>query len=126
MYARCLGYLVIEADNDARSHLSHEILGCAGDRDRINSLAEFYINHLFRLCESFLEFLVTASSFIFLLVRKTKGRTPKPSEHPSQPSFENDRDFFSLTVDPAPKDHTAAKLAVSSLYDVDQTCYLHL
>lgn len=52
--------------------------------------------------------------FIFLLVRRNKGRTPTPSEHPSRPSFEVHSSFFSVVADPAPRDHTAAKQSVSS------------
>jgi len=53
MYARCLGFLIIEApDDDARDYISHEIMQCEGNGDRMNELAQLYINHLFRLCES--------------------------------------------------------------------------
>jgi hypothetical protein len=58
MYARCLGYLILEApDDNARNHISHEILRCNGDSDTMNSLAEFYIQRLFRLCEFILDLL---------------------------------------------------------------------
>ncbi|CAA7265222.1 unnamed protein product [Cyclocybe aegerita] len=94
MHARCLGYLIREApDDEARCHVSEEILLCNGNPKSLNLLAKFYIEHLFRL------------------FRQNKGRTPGASHHPSRPSFEEERFFFSSTVDSAPKDHTAAKKA---------------
>ncbi|KAJ3515226.1 hypothetical protein NLJ89_g1890 [Agrocybe chaxingu] len=90
VYARCLGYLIREAPNDeARRRVSEEILLCEGAPEPMNLLAQFYIDHLFRL------------------FRQTKDRTPPPSHHSSPPS----EDLFSSTVDRAPKDHTAAKNA---------------
>ncbi|CAA7265206.1 unnamed protein product [Cyclocybe aegerita] len=91
MYARCLGYLIHEApDDEARCHVSEEILLCERDPESMNLLAQFYIDHLFRL------------------FRQNRGRTPSPSRHSSCPYPE---DFLSSTVDPAPKEHTAAKNA---------------
>lgn len=55
IYARCLGFLIIEAPDDAaRDYISHEIMRCEGNSDRMNALAQFYITHLFRLCGSLL------------------------------------------------------------------------
>ena len=52
MYARCLGFLIIEAPSDeARDYLSSEITQCGGDVNKMNNLAKFYIENLFRLCE---------------------------------------------------------------------------
>jgi len=114
MYARCLGFLIIEApDDDARDYISHEIMQCEGNGDRMNELAQLYINHLFRLCESL--FLIFSHRLIFFLVRQDKGCTPISSFHPSRPSFEEELFFFSPTVDPAPTDHRASKRAVSWL-----------
>ena len=52
VYARCLGYLILEApDFDARHLIVEEILECKANHDEMDSLAQLYINHLFRLCE---------------------------------------------------------------------------
>ena len=52
MYARCLGFLIIEAPSDkARDYLSSEITQCGSDVNKMNILAKFYIENLFRLCE---------------------------------------------------------------------------
>ena len=57
MYARCLGFLIVEAPSEeARDYISREIRGCHSDANEINKLAKFYIENLFRLCESFLIF----------------------------------------------------------------------
>jgi len=64
MYARCLGYLITEAPNDsARDYIAREILTCVGDGEKLNELARFYINHLFRLCMWFC-FLALLSRFL--------------------------------------------------------------
>lgn len=52
MYAPCLGYLILEAPNpNAQVIIAAEILQCMADHDLMARLAEFYINHLFCLCE---------------------------------------------------------------------------
>ncbi|KAF8268184.1 hypothetical protein EI94DRAFT_1700463 [Lactarius quietus] len=92
IHARCLGYMLIEAIDDAsRDYIAEDIVICMNNDDKLNDLAKFYVDHIFRL------------------FRQKKGRTPTPSYHPSHDSFENDRFFYSATVDPAPKDHSEAK-----------------
>ena len=52
MFARCLGYLILEAPTSAgRDMISDDILECKGNRDDMEALAQLYINHLLRLCE---------------------------------------------------------------------------
>ena len=69
MYARCLGYLITEApDDDAREYIASEILTCMGDGEKMNELARFYMNHLFRLCE--LASWISSCFLIFLLSPK--------------------------------------------------------
>ena len=52
MFARCLGYLILEAPTSAgRDMISDEILECKGNRDDMEALAQLYIHHLLRLCE---------------------------------------------------------------------------
>jgi len=54
MYARCLGYLLLEAPSpEARGIFSDEIIECIVQGADVNLLAEFYIKHLFRLCAFF-------------------------------------------------------------------------
>lgn len=55
VYAHCLEYLVLEAPGDtAQTYIAREILECRGDRDKLDDLAEFYINNLFCLCTFFI------------------------------------------------------------------------
>jgi hypothetical protein len=50
MHARCLGYLIIEATDDAsRDYISEEILQCMADDKKLQDLAKLYIEHIFRL-----------------------------------------------------------------------------
>ena len=114
MYARCLGYLLLEAPTtDAQDFLAHEIIECATHRTDMDMLAEFYISHLFRLCMLFCAIWCFPFSFSCYIVRRDKGRMPTPSEHPSRPSFEMHSSFFSVVADPAPRNHTTAKQSVS-------------
>ena len=73
MFARCLGYLILEAPTSAgRDMISDEILECKGNMDDMEALARLYINHLLRLCE-----LIVLYSFVYLIScqsGKIKGR----------------------------------------------------
>jgi hypothetical protein len=52
IYARCLGYLISEAPTaNARDVIGHEITECKADPEKMDKLADLYINHLLRLCE---------------------------------------------------------------------------
>ena len=52
MHARCLGYLIIEAIDDAsRNYITEEILRCMADDDKLRDLTKLYVEHLFRFCE---------------------------------------------------------------------------
>jgi len=63
MFARCLGYLILEAPTSAgRDMISDKILECNGNRDAMEALARLYINHLLRLCE-----LIFLCSFAYLI-----------------------------------------------------------
>ncbi|KAF5348781.1 hypothetical protein D9756_009749 [Leucocoprinus leucothites] len=94
MCARCLGYFLIEAPVVHGQHtVAKDILLCNGDKRAMDHLAQLYINH------------------IILLFRQNKGKTPAPSYHPSRPSFDDNSLFYSATIEPAPQDHRAAKLA---------------
>ena len=52
VYGRCLGYLLTETlHTDAKRIVADEIIGCNGCREKMNQLAETYINHIIRLCQ---------------------------------------------------------------------------
>jgi hypothetical protein len=71
MYARCLGYLITEAPTDgARDYIATEILTCMGDGEKMNELARFHINHLFRLCEFFFDL----PRYLVLIFFQSEGR----------------------------------------------------
>ncbi|KZP12564.1 hypothetical protein FIBSPDRAFT_921823 [Athelia psychrophila] len=96
MYARLLGYLVLESPGDeGRDYITDEIIRCDSDNDRMNCLAKLYQDHLLRL------------------FRQNKGHTPTttPSYDPSLPSVEEEKFLYSSAVEPAPNDHTQAKKA---------------
>ena len=118
LYARCLGYLLQEAiDETSRDYVAAEIIRCKYDAQKLNDLAKFYILHIFRLCELGIAYrfhINNADISRVVSVRQNKGGTPAPSFHPSRDSFEaSEKSFYAGPVEPAPKDHSSAKKAVS-------------
>jgi hypothetical protein len=54
VYGRCLGYLLTETSHtNGKRMVSDDIIKCDGQREKMNELAETYINHLIRLCQGF-------------------------------------------------------------------------
>jgi hypothetical protein len=54
VYGRCLGYLLTETPHtNGKRMVSEGIIKCNGQREKMNELAETYINHLIRLCQWF-------------------------------------------------------------------------
>ena len=53
MLARCLGFLMRELPPEASELVANEIVGCYADLKKMADLAQLYINHLIRLCESY-------------------------------------------------------------------------
>ena len=51
--------------------------------------------------------------FFHFTVKRAKGRTPVPSEHPSRPSFDDAGETIMHIVEEAPQDHQTAKQLVS-------------
>ena len=51
MLTRCLGYLILELPHDAGELVAVEVIGCPDFYD-MEILAQLYIDHLIRLCES--------------------------------------------------------------------------
>ena len=120
IWARLLGFLILEAPTvNSRFHIAQEILQCNSDGEQMDLLAQFYMDHLLRLCEHLLcsppsPWLTFLSLSPHLLLVRSK--TPAPSHHPSRPSFEEHSAFFATAIEPAPKDHRSAKRAVGVLF----------
>ena len=53
MLACCLGFLMRELPHKASELVANEIVGCYADFAKMADLAQLYINHLIRLCESY-------------------------------------------------------------------------
>ena len=52
VYGRCLGYFLTETPETNGKHMvADEITGCGGSREKMNQLAELYLNHIVRLCQ---------------------------------------------------------------------------
>jgi hypothetical protein len=50
IYARCLGYLLLELPDEGRRVVAHEILECRLQNSDVNMLGKLYVDHLIRLC----------------------------------------------------------------------------
>jgi len=113
MYGRVLGYMLRELPwDDGRSKIASEINSCTDERS-LADLGVFYINHFLRACE----YNWCRSNLTLLCsVRSSKGPTPAPSEHPSRPSFDDERDMNSDVITEAPQDHRTAKHQVNPLH----------
>ena len=46
MFARCLGYLILQLPQEAKGIVANEIVVCYADFDKIVDLAQIYIDHL--------------------------------------------------------------------------------
>ncbi len=106
--ARLLGCLLVHSEN-GRPKLAREIDNASDDAALV-SLAQHYINHFVRVCTY--SAISVDDMLIVLPVKRTSGRTPAPSEHPSRPSFEAEREALASISDPALLDHRKAKQAV--------------
>ena len=56
MLARCLGFLMLELPHEPSEVVANEIIACNASFEKMAELAELYINHLIRLCESYFAF----------------------------------------------------------------------
>lgn len=112
MYARILGYLLLHGPSDeARKTVADEVVFCDND-DQLATSGKYYQDHYIRACE-FFSCPVGQHSNSCSTVRKSKGRTPTTSSHPSQPGFDELKSTI-LLKEP-PRSHEAAKQHVSAL-----------
>ena len=106
--ARLLGYLLVHSEN-GRPKLAREIINASDDATLV-SLARHYIAHFVKVC---MYTAISVDDMLTLLpVKRASGPTPAPSDHPSRPSFEAERESLVSTNDPASLDHRKSKQAV--------------
>ncbi|KAI9436374.1 hypothetical protein F5148DRAFT_1380312 [Russula earlei] len=90
-YVRILGFLLLYAPNRA---VRHEVVKCIHSRRNESDLTD--VGQFFEC-------------YLIMPFKKYKGRTPKPSEHPSRPSFEGVKNQIKVDISVAPKNHHDAK-----------------
>jgi hypothetical protein len=116
IHARILGYLILHAPTaNARHEIVKAIHSCNNDFKVLSKLGQSFIDYYIRPCKfsfSIKEDLRNNSHS----VKKFKGRTPAPSDHPSRPSFDKDKKDIQAMIREAPKSHVEAKEQVSSSY----------
>jgi hypothetical protein len=122
MYARILGYLILEGPSDqARATVAREVASCANNEHMLD-LGKAYFDHYIRACTP------TAPCSCFLSrnnaenlskkkVRKKGGvtGTPASSFHPSRRPFETTEEMTVGMAVEAPQDHRSAKNSVSPI-----------
>jgi hypothetical protein len=114
IYARILGYLMLEGPSDeAPVAIPREVLSGA-DEDVLATNGKMYYDHYIRACKLVL-LPVFCHSERHLTVKKTKGRTPTPSYHASRPSFDTRKAIIMDMLVEAPQTHRDAKKNVSAL-----------
>ncbi|KAH6890702.1 hypothetical protein BKA70DRAFT_1408854 [Coprinopsis sp. MPI-PUGE-AT-0042] len=91
--ARIMGYLLVYIIPSGRTHVAREILECESDLAKLQDLAKLYRDHLL---EGFSQY---------------RPSTPEPVPHPSRPSAEEDRKYFTEAIVGPPASHEAAKRA---------------
>ncbi|KAI9060386.1 hypothetical protein FKP32DRAFT_1578008 [Trametes sanguinea] len=93
IHARVIGYLLLYPPSpQARTVLAREISSCS-DWEAVYDLGAKYIRHF------------------IILFRKSRGKTPVPSSHPSRPSFDHDVRERLQDLQRAPRDHSSAKVS---------------
>jgi hypothetical protein len=110
--ARLLGYLILHVQNaTGRAKVADQVVA-ALDNENLVEVAQFYINHFIKACMSLCFPLCIALTL--LTVKRASGPTPAPSDHPSRPSFEEERQIWMRENEPAKLDHRRAKQAASA------------
>ncbi|KAH9846874.1 hypothetical protein C2E23DRAFT_539117 [Lenzites betulinus] len=93
--ARIVGCLLLYPPSPAaRRTLSLELASCNQTEHPYQALFDLGAMYLTRLV---------------LIFKKTRGKTPTPSSHPSRPSFDRVMQECLVDLQPAPRDHSAAK-----------------
>jgi hypothetical protein len=124
IYARILGYLILEGPSDqARVAVALEVNACSGDEIKLLAIGQLYFDHFIRACKlqnfCHLFAILECSS----PVRMNKGRTPAPSNHVSRPSFDTRKAMIMAMLVEAPQNHQQAKANVSAVVHVISTVY---
>jgi hypothetical protein len=88
-YARCLGYFLTELPTARGKHMvAEDIVLCQGDKEAMDRLAQLYIKHVIRLCEStFANSIYITFNDVRVQSDRTKDKPPPPRitlvDHPS-------------------------------------------
>ena len=113
--ARMLGYMLLEAPTEeGRMDFASEVVRCGHDGDKaLQSLAELYKDHLFRVCKSPTYMCASLSLSSNIPVYSRKGRTPTSSHHPSAPSFDLKKEQYTNPLQATPPSHARSKQQAS-------------
>jgi hypothetical protein len=106
--ARLLGYLLVHSEN-GRQTLARDIADASDDAALID-LGRLYVNHFVKVCTY--SAISLDAMLTVLPVKSASGPTPAPSEHPSRPALEDERNAVASMNDEASLDHRKAKRAV--------------
>ena len=113
-HVRILGFLLLHAPNRG---VRSEVTKCIHSRKDSSDLTDvgaFFERNVILPCEFSIYHLHSVPIYLpSCPVKKYRGRTLKPSEHPSRPSFEVEKGEVKVDITQAPRNHKDAKDHVS-------------
>jgi hypothetical protein len=110
IYIRILGYLIHYVVSDHGLATVMKEIDSAADDNALLQVGRKYFEHYIRACK-FASLLVQCAIWRSHPVT-TRGLTPRPSNHPSPPSFDTIADMVNDTLNAAPHDHKKARKLV--------------
>lgn len=114
---RILGYLLLYAPNlSVCNEIAQSIHSCK-DQSAFTDLGAFFEINIIKPCKLFSWWnphLQDIAQLSFCPVKKHRGPTPTPSEHPSRPSCETTKKDIEAEITEAPRNHKEAKRQVSN------------
>ena len=92
--ARVLGQLVLEGPSSrAVDRVIQDVNSCQDDHARLHAIGAMYLDHFVRLCEYYRSFILSshADDLLAQIVKKNKGKSPKPFRHSWRNLFEAEK-----------------------------------
>ncbi|OJA07603.1 hypothetical protein AZE42_06276 [Rhizopogon vesiculosus] len=99
--ARVTGYLIYAPVDKGRDNVAQDILKCYGN-DELIELADYFMTICCRQYPCSCSELKSRMRYFEFSVRAAKGRTPAPSNHPSNPEFDNIQQMLGCLLGESP------------------------
>ena len=109
--ARLLGQPLLLIPATGRAKVAEEICSTSNHTELID-LAQFYINTSIKACKHV--WFMPRNEFMLLIVKRSSGQIPAPSDHSSRASLEEERNSWVNLNESCKFDHRTARGAASS------------